>query len=123
MKTVLSLYFALLLVTEAGAFGVGSTNSATSRATVDRSDFLAIIAGGVAIGTVGAPSAAWAGDDSAKSGTKKDPTYEAAVSTCMYECTKPKGAEQKSRKECLSECKQSCATTKAQLLTGEPKAN
>jgi hypothetical protein len=55
-------------------------------------------------------------------GTKEDPKYQACLSTCMYDCTKPKGDEQKSRSECLPECKKKCATTKAQLMTGAPKA-
>jgi hypothetical protein len=38
----------------------------------------------------------------------------------MYECTKPKGIEQRSRAECLPECRQKCATTKEQLLKGNP---
>lgn len=54
-------------------------------------------------------------------GTKKDPAYEACISKCMYECTKPKGQEQKSRAECLPDCKKQCATTKEQLLMGTPK--
>jgi hypothetical protein len=71
------------------------------------------------VSTCAAPS--WAGDvDPAVKGTKKDPAFEACLSQCMYDCTKPKGAEQKSRKECLPECKQQCATNKAQLLRGEP---
>lgn len=53
-------------------------------------------------------------------GTKKDPAFEACLSQCMYECTKPKGSEQKSRAECLPECKRSCATTKEQRLLGTP---
>jgi hypothetical protein len=60
-----------------------------------------------------------AADDSLK-GTKKDPAFEACLGKCMYECTKPKGSEQKSRAVCLPECKKSCATTKAQLLKGQP---
>lgn len=59
-------------------------------------------------------------DDSANKGTKKDPAFEACLSKCMYECTKPKGVEQKSRAECLPECRKSCATTKEQLMTGTP---
>mmetsp|Transcript_31887 Transcript_31887/g.47395 ORF Transcript_31887/g.47395 Transcript_31887/m.47395 type:complete len:137 (-) Transcript_31887:191-601(-) len=53
-------------------------------------------------------------------GTKDDPEYQACVSQCMYDCTKPKGMEQKSRLECLPECKQKCATTKQQLMKGTP---
>jgi hypothetical protein len=53
-------------------------------------------------------------------GTKKDPAYEACLSQCMYDCTKPKGVEQKSRSVCLPECKVQCATTKQQLMMGTP---
>lgn len=66
---------------------------------------------------------AWAKDTEVLKGTKKDPSFEQCLSTCMYECTKPKGAEQKSRAVCLPECKTECATSKAQLLKGEPKDN
>lgn len=60
--------------------------------------------------------------DPSLKGTKKDPAFEACLSQCMYDCTKPKGAEQKSRAECLPDCKQKCATTKQQLLKGTPIA-
>lgn len=53
-------------------------------------------------------------------GTKKDPKFEACLSQCMYECTKPKGEEQRSRTECLPECKQKCAVNKEQLMLGVP---
>jgi hypothetical protein len=53
-------------------------------------------------------------------GTKQDPKYEACLSQCMYDCTKPKGMEQKSRAVCLPECKAQCATTKQQLMLGTP---
>jgi hypothetical protein len=59
-------------------------------------------------------------DASALKGTKKDPAYEACLSQCMYDCTKPKGVEQKSRSVCLPECKVQCATTKQQLMMGTP---
>ena len=66
-------------------------------------------------------SEAWAKDvDPALKGTKKDPEYEACVSKCLFECTKPKVDGQKSRQECLPECKSSCATTKEQLMIGTP---
>ena len=58
--------------------------------------------------------------DPALKGTKKDPAYEACVSACLYDCTKPKGSEQKSRQECIPECKKKCATTKQQLMIGDP---
>ncbi|KAL7536904.1 hypothetical protein ACHAXR_012117 [Thalassiosira sp. AJA248-18] len=59
--------------------------------------------------------------DPALKGTKADPAFQGCLSECIYSCTKPKGMEQKSRAECLPECKKECATTKAQLLKGEPK--
>jgi hypothetical protein len=68
--------------------------------------------------TMGSATVALAADD--VKGTKKDPAYEACLSQCMYTCTKPKGAEQKSRTECLGECKVQCATTKQQLMLGTP---
>lgn len=54
-------------------------------------------------------------------GTKNDPKYEGCVSNCLFECTKPKGDEQKSRAECLPGCKKECATSKQQLMIGTPK--
>jgi len=60
--------------------------------------------------------------DASIKGTKQDPAYEACLSSCLYECTKPKGDEQKTRAECRGECKQKCATTKQQLMIGTPKA-
>jgi hypothetical protein len=66
------------------------------------------------------PLSAGAEVDPALKGTKKDPSFEACLSKCMYECTKPKGAEQKSRAECLPECKKSCAKSKEQLMLGLP---
>mmetsp|Transcript_20666 Transcript_20666/g.25568 ORF Transcript_20666/g.25568 Transcript_20666/m.25568 type:complete len:157 (+) Transcript_20666:170-640(+) len=59
--------------------------------------------------------------DPALKGTKGDPEYQLCVSNCLYECTKPKGGEQKSRAVCIPECKEKCATSKEQLLTGTPK--
>eukprot|EP00584_Thalassiosira_punctigera_P005516 CAMPEP_0172527836 /NCGR_PEP_ID=MMETSP1067-20121228/2401_1 /TAXON_ID=265564 ORGANISM="Thalassiosira punctigera, Strain Tpunct2005C2" /NCGR_SAMPLE_ID=MMETSP1067 /ASSEMBLY_ACC=CAM_ASM_000444 /LENGTH=135 /DNA_ID=CAMNT_0013311645 /DNA_START=44 /DNA_END=451 /DNA_ORIENTATION=- len=59
--------------------------------------------------------------DPALKGTKADPAYQTCLGNCLYDCTKPKGAEQRSRAECIPECKKKCATTKAQLLVGEPK--
>jgi len=53
-------------------------------------------------------------------GTKADPKYQACLSQCVYDCTKPKGDEQKSRGECIPECKVKCATTKQQLMLGQP---
>jgi hypothetical protein len=67
------------------------------------------------------PDAQAAAVDESLKGTKKDPAYESCLSECMFYCTKPKGVEQKSRAQCLPECKVQCATTKEQLLKGSPK--
>ncbi|KAL7572764.1 hypothetical protein ACA910_009027 [Epithemia clementina (nom. ined.)] len=89
-----------------------------------RSAFLSLAAGTAwwaTVVTTTTTAAAWAKDvDPSLKGTKKDPAYEACVSECIFYCTKPKGDEQKSRKECLPECKKSCATTKEQLMIGTP---
>lgn len=90
---------------------------------VSRSDFLLASSGalGASMAALLSPMAAAAKDiDPSLKGTKKDPEFEACLSKCMYLCTKPKGEEQKSRSECLPECKGSCATTKQQLMTGTP---
>jgi hypothetical protein len=57
------------------------------------------------------PSRSEAKEDASLKGTKKDPLFEACLSSCLYECTKPKGEQQKSRSECFPGCKKSCATT------------
>uniref|UniRef100_A0A7S0GJ65 Uncharacterized protein n=1 Tax=Proboscia inermis TaxID=420281 RepID=A0A7S0GJ65_9STRA len=58
--------------------------------------------------------------DPAVVGTKKDPKYQNCLSVCVFECTKPKGEEQKLRSECIPECKKKCAVNKEQLLLGQP---
>ncbi len=71
---------------------------------------------------VDVPSAHAAKDvDPALKGTKSDPAFQGCLSECVYECTKPKGTEQKSRAECIPECKAKCATSKAQLMLGTAK--
>lgn len=68
------------------------------------------------------PTLAAAADDSnAKTGTKEDPVFQACLSKCIYDCTKPKGDEQKSRAECRAECKASCAKTKEQRGIGNKR--
>ncbi len=83
---------------------------------ISRSQFLVTMGGLVAC-----VSPAAAKESEALKGTKKDPAFEQCLSVCMYECTKPKGMEQKSRAECLPECKEKCATSKVQLMKGDPK--
>ncbi|KAL3943818.1 MAG: hypothetical protein SGBAC_002111 [Bacillariaceae sp.] len=104
------------------AFGINQQNAAkTSESQLSRSNFLALVGAGVTAATCDVPLAFASGEADLK-GTKKDPAFEACLSTCIYECTKPKGLEQKSRKECIPECKAKCATNKNQLLLGDPKA-
>mmetsp|Transcript_16151 Transcript_16151/g.26907 ORF Transcript_16151/g.26907 Transcript_16151/m.26907 type:complete len:155 (-) Transcript_16151:339-803(-) len=103
-------------------------STGTASGSVDRRSAISnlassVLATGFATAVVAAPSSpanAKGEADQALKGTKKDPEYEACVSKCLYECTKPKGEEQKSRTECIPECKKKCATTKAQLMTGSP---
>jgi hypothetical protein len=103
------------------------SDSGTSIQTqsLSRARFLSTFAAAgvsAAVGFSGSIEPADAADkiDPAVKGTKKDPGYESCVSQCMYDCTKPKGNEQKSRSECLPGCKKECATTKAQLMVGTP---
>jgi hypothetical protein len=88
-------------------------------ATVDRGAFLAATATScLALLLSHQPPALAKEVDLAVKGTKSDPAFQACLSECVYECTKPKGQEQKSRAECIPECKVKCATSKAQLMLG-----
>mmetsp|Transcript_1549 Transcript_1549/g.2345 ORF Transcript_1549/g.2345 Transcript_1549/m.2345 type:complete len:136 (+) Transcript_1549:19-426(+) len=97
-----------------------SSSSSTAQPIINRSTFLSTTSAACLTFLSSTPAFAKEVDPSLK-GTKKDPAFEGCLSQCMYECTKPKGAEQKSRAECIPECKSKCATTKAQLMKGEPK--
>lgn len=125
MKSISLISFSFLLASTCHAFGVGQTDRSAVKtaAQLDRSNFLAIMAAGVTASMFGVSPASAKEENEALKGTKKDPTFEACLSQCIYDCTKPKGAEQKSRKECLPECKQQCATSKNQLLRGDPKSD
>ena len=105
----------LMCLQETWAFGIPSS----STNDVSRSQFLVAV-GGLMVGA--GPACAKDSTVDALKGTKKDPAFEQCLSVCMYDCTKPKGSEQKSRAECLPECKDKCATSKQQLMKGEPKA-
>mmetsp|Transcript_16838 Transcript_16838/g.39908 ORF Transcript_16838/g.39908 Transcript_16838/m.39908 type:complete len:148 (-) Transcript_16838:320-763(-) len=95
--------------------------SAAADITVDRRSVISTVVSSVLATGLGASPAYAKGEvDPAKKGTKQDPAYEACVSKALYECTKPKGDEQKSRAECIPECKKLCATSSAQLMTGTP---
>lgn len=99
-----------------------SVSSSTANNELSRTLFLSDTLGfASALVIASRPSPAFAGDDPSLKGTKTDPKFQACLSLCMYECTKPKGSDQKSRSECLPECKMKCATTKQQLLLGTPK--
>ena len=137
---VLATMIALMNVDTANAFSIPSLASSTSTSkrnkplfsatqdndlTTSRANFLkrtTVAASAVSFWTLSCllPAAASAKGDPSLKGTKADPEYEACMSTCIYECTKPKGVAQKSRKECIPECKQTCATSKAQLMIGTP---
>jgi hypothetical protein len=97
-------------------------NQDTALFSLSRSKFLTAASSSAAamLTIVASPASVRAAEDAAKKGTKDDPAYQFCLSTCMYECTKPKGEETKLRKECLPECKQKCATTKQQLMIGTP---
>jgi hypothetical protein len=67
--------------------------------SVSRKNFLtAVLAGGITASSTNA-KAAWSKEISS------DQAKENFISQCLYECTKPKGDEQKSRQECIAECK------------------
>merc|ERR1740136_408034 len=103
-KTLL-LSALLFAFSDAFSTGVGNSNAASI----------------FAVTTAAVPAAYAAKEiDPALKGTKQDPEYQNCISTCMYNCTKPKGGETKLRQECLPECKTKCATTKQQLYTGSP---
>jgi hypothetical protein len=123
MTILVSICMALLSVSS--AFNVQTTND--NGGVVSRAQWFQQVttaAGAVSLATATSlmitTPAAWAADDATMKGTKKDPAFEACLSQCMYDCTKPKGIEQRSRMECLPECKSKCATTKAQLMKGVP---
>ena len=123
MKLIASLLSLFALAHIVDSFGVNQRNVAENSSTntqLSRSNFLALVSAGVTAATCNVPIA-FAKEDPAVKGTKKDPAFEACLSTCLYECTKEKGVEQKTRKECLPECKTKCATNKNQLLLGDPK--
>jgi hypothetical protein len=115
MKFISLFLSALSFVVTSHAFGVGQqSDRAASSSHMNRSNFLALVGGAV---TASACSPALAKEADRK---KMDPDVESCLSQCMYECTKPKGVEQKSRKECLPECKQTC---KKQLPQVDPNSS
>jgi len=72
-----------------------------------------------------APSPALA---ASSEGTKGEKKFELCVSKCIFAETRPppigssvERLEAKDRSAALADCRKSCATTKEQLLTGQPK--
>jgi len=118
------LLLALVLVqwtADVGAYN--SQRPAASTAPSDRrAAFFGIATASASLlGLVCAPTSVLAKDvDPALKGTKADPAYQACMSISLYDCTKAKGGEQKSRAECIPECKAKCATSKEQLMVGTP---
>lgn len=101
------------------ALGFSSTNNnnkvpVSSTPTTSRQNFLATVAGGLLTTSVlVSPAPVWAKEEETYvKGSKNDPDVQAKLSVCIYECTKPKGSEQKSRAECIPECKAKCITAK-----------
>lgn len=87
----------------------------------------AVIATGLAAAILfpGSPQASWA--DNAV-GSKTDKKFELCVSKCIFSETRPPPAgsstdrlEARERGPIIKECRKSCAKTKEQLMTGEPK--
>lgn len=97
-------------------FGTSPKPAVAQQQCLDRRDLLGLALPGMALGSFGLSAQA-----KGASGTKDDPKYEGCLSSCLYYCTKPKGNEQKSRGECLPDCKKQCAKTDAQLMLGRPK--
>jgi hypothetical protein len=98
---------------------MSSSSSSSTAVVVDRGAFLAsTTASCIALLLSGNIPALAKEVDPALKGTKADPAFQACLSECVYECTKPKGMEQKTRSECIPECKVKCATSKAQLMLG-----
>jgi len=88
--------------------------------STSRKNFLvAAFAGGMTVATVSSstPDAAWAAKEI--SAIQKRDNY---LSTFVYECTKPKGEEQKSRVECISEGKAAYKESLKPKVVVEPEA-
>ena len=63
-------------------------------------------------------------------GSKTNKRFEACLSTCVFDATKPapigSGVERLEaidQKTAIRDCKKKCAKSKAQLMTGEPKSD
>eukprot|EP00752_Nemacystus_decipiens_P001368 g1357.t1 len=85
-----------------------------------RKDVIGAVFGAVAASSFAFVAAADAKDDPALKGTKADPEFVTCLSDCIYYCTKDK-EQSRSRQECIPECRQTCAKTKAQGMLGAPR--
>ena len=132
VSSLKSVFFIIGLVVSSEAFSLGGPSKCNSHSPQEASNELLLGRGaflqssfatiaGISIISTSSPAYAKTVDPKLKD-TKDDPAYQNCISKCVYECTKPKGDEQKSRSECLPECKQKCATSKAQLMIGTPKS-
>mmetsp|Transcript_5662 Transcript_5662/g.16236 ORF Transcript_5662/g.16236 Transcript_5662/m.16236 type:complete len:129 (+) Transcript_5662:188-574(+) len=105
---------ALLVSSGCDAFGVTDPRNVAPKGQgflQSRQNFVAAASAAAAILV---PRAAFAKDDGDYvKGSKEDPAVQAKLSVCVYECTKPKGEEQKSRTQCLKECKAQYVTARS----------
>ena len=125
MYSLKSVVFIFVILVASEAFSLGGSkcngNSQVSN-ELGRGAFLKSSFATIAGIAISASPAYAKGVDPKLKDTKDDPGYQNCLSKCIYECTKPKGDEQKTRQECIPECKQKCATSKAQLMIGTPKS-
>jgi hypothetical protein len=115
-----ALVFLLAVISVFGGANCLSSSTKGNQKPVSRLSFLKTSAVTAAAILTNSNQAYAKGVEPSLKGTKDDPAYQTCLSKCIYDCTKPKGEEQKSRGECIPECKKQCATTKEQLLIGTP---
>ncbi|EED87441.1 predicted protein [Thalassiosira pseudonana CCMP1335] len=95
---ILTLLIVALIGTTAAYSTPKSTSQSqrqTSATVVNRSTFLATAASTCLAFLASSPPAFAKDVDPALKGTKADPEFQACLSQCVYECTKPKGMEQR----------------------------
>ena len=123
MFSIITIIFMIALVGVTSGYSsskIPTQKSTTSKPIINRHTFLATTST-ACLTFLSSQSAIAKEVDPKLKGTKEDPAYQACLGQCIYDCTKPKGMEQKSRAECIPECKSKCATTKQQLMMGTPK--
>ncbi len=123
MAAIVVLLVIVLVGTASGYSAPNPSQKSVSKSPpnqINRATFLATTSTACLTFLNSQPALAAKEIDPAVKGTKADPEFQACLSQCVYECTKPKGMEQRSRAECLPECKSKCATSKEQLLKGAP---